>query len=127
MKIINPATEEVITKINEETIESCSNKFQLQQIAQASWKGISLENRIGILSAFSTSLQKNIESLAATLTSEVGKPIQQSRNEINGACARIAWLLKNAPIYLSDEWMRDESGMKERISYEPLGVVCNIS
>jgi acyl-CoA reductase-like NAD-dependent aldehyde dehydrogenase len=127
MQIFNPATEEVIKEIKEDTIESCSNKFQLLQIALPSWKNISLENRIGIIAKFSNNLKKNIESLGATLTSEVGKPIQQSRNEINGACKRIEWLLQNAPSYLSDEWMKDESGIKERISYEPLGVVCNIS
>src|SRR5215831_12927326 len=90
-------------------------------------KNLPLEKRIKILSAFQDLLIKNIEQLASTLTSEVGKPLQQSRNEINGACARINWLLENAPKYLSDEWMKDEQGMKEKISYEALGVVCNIS
>jgi acyl-CoA reductase-like NAD-dependent aldehyde dehydrogenase len=57
----------------------------------------------------------------------VGKPLQQSRNEINGACARIEWLTGNAVKYLSDEVMVQEKNLTERISYEPLGVVCNIS
>src|SRR6185369_50277 len=72
-------------------------------------------------------LANNIEQLAATLTSEVGKPLQQSRNEINGARARIKWLTENTEKYLSDEVMRVEKGMEEKISYEPLGVICNIS
>jgi acyl-CoA reductase-like NAD-dependent aldehyde dehydrogenase len=72
-------------------------------------------------------LLEQIESLAAVLTSEVGKPLQQSRNEINGACKRIQWLTQNATKYLADEIMTDEEGMQEKISYEPLGVVCNIS
>ena len=72
-------------------------------------------------------MEKNVEHLAAVLTSEVGKPLQQSRNEINGARARIKWLTENAEKYLSDEIMSDSNGMEEKISYEPLGVVCNIS
>ena len=61
------------------------------------------------------------------LTSEVGKPLQQSHNEIKGAMARIKWLTDNADKYLSDEAMRSNEEMEEKISYEPLGVVCNIS
>jgi len=53
--------------------------------------------------------------------------LQQSRNEINGARARIKWLTENAEKYLSDETMSSGSGLEEKISYEPLGVICNIS
>src|SRR5205814_5634371 len=66
-------------------------------------------------------------SLSCVLTSEVGKPLQQSRNEIKGAQSRIQWLTDNAEKYLSDEIMTCDGDVEERIAYEPLGVVCNIS
>ena len=80
-----------------------------------------------MLQAFAGLVQKNTEALAAVLTSEVGKPLQQSRNEVAGACKRIEWLTANAENYLSAETMTDEQGLQEKIVYEPLGVVCNIS
>ena len=40
---------------------------------------------------------------------------------------RIKWLTENAEKYLSDETMTLEKGLEEKISYEPLGVICNIS
>ena len=40
---------------------------------------------------------------------------------------RIKWLTENAEKYLSDETMIIEKGLEEKISYEPLGVICNIS
>ncbi len=61
------------------------------------------------------------------LTSEVGKPLQQSRNELNGAITRIKWLTENAEKYLGNEQMTKEANLEEIISYEPLGVICNIS
>jgi acyl-CoA reductase-like NAD-dependent aldehyde dehydrogenase len=82
---------------------------------------------VQILKKFSALLEENIEQLASILTSEVGKPLQQSRNEIKGAMARIKWLTDNAEKYLSDETMSNGNGMEEKISYEPLGVICNIS
>src|SRR5205085_6306523 len=80
-----------------------------------------------IIKKFGSLLEENKETLAAILTSEVGKPLQQSRNELGGAQARIKWLTDNATKYLSDEIMTDDAGIEEKISYEPLGVICNIS
>ena len=127
MKIINPATEELISEIAEDTFQSIDSKFQLLHQAQANWGDVKLQERIAILKKFADLLLENIEPLSAILTSEVGKPLQQSRNEINGAVARIAWLTNNAEKYLSDETMSNENGMEEKITYEPLGVICNIS
>jgi acyl-CoA reductase-like NAD-dependent aldehyde dehydrogenase len=127
MQIINPATEEIITEIKEDSKETLTSKFELLQNAQPLWKNISLAERVEIIKRFSELLEKNIEQLAVTLTSEVGKPLQQSKNEVNGARTRIKWLTENAEKYLSDETMVSEEKLEEKISYEPLGVICNIS
>lgn len=127
MKIINPATEEVIIEIPEDNRQSVEQKFHQLQAAQPAWQQVSLAERAAILQQFAGLLEKNKEHLATILTSEVGKPLQQSRNEINGACTRIKWLVENAEKYLADETMFADAGLREKIVYEPLGVVCNIS
>ena len=127
MKIIDPATEEVIFEIKEDTKETLASKFELLRSAQPSWQKISVVDRVQVVKRFSELLEKNIEHLAAVLTSEVGKPLQQARNEVNGARTRIKWLTENAEKYLSDETMVSEKGLEEKIIYEPLGIVCNIS
>ncbi len=127
MKIINPATEEIIAELAEDSKESLHEKLSSLRDGRPAWHKVPLDQRAGVLKKFSALLEKNIEQLAATLTSEVGKPLQQSRNEINGARARIQWLTDNAEKFLSDEIMSSGNGMEERIVYEPLGVICNIS
>ncbi len=127
MQIINPATEEVIKEIKEDTLESVSGKFRALRTAQPLWDKTPLSDRVNVIRIYSNLLEKNIEHLSEVLTSEVGKPLQQSRNEVNGARTRIKWLTENTEKYLSDEWMAREPGLVEKISYEPLGVVCNIS
>ena len=127
MKIINPATEEIIREIKEDTKQSVEKKFQLLQVSQPGWNKIPLVERVKVIQQFSNLLKGNIENLALVLTQEVGKPLQQSRNEISGAVARIKWLTENAERYLSDETMIAEKGLEEKISYEPLGIICNIS
>ena len=127
MKIINPATEEIITELKEDEGASLQLKYRTLRQAQSGWAARPLEERVDIIRRFSEQLEANKESLAKTLTSEMGKPLQQARNEINGARSRIKWLTDHAEQYLRDEVMSEEGGMQERISYEPLGVVCNIS
>jgi acyl-CoA reductase-like NAD-dependent aldehyde dehydrogenase len=127
MQIINPATEEIIKDITEDTRETVGHKFQLLKSSQKDWEKKSLPDRVIVLQKFSDLLAENIEHLAVVLTSEVGKPLQQSRNEVNGARARIKWLTENAEKYLSDEIMTKDENLIEKISYEPLGVICNIS
>lgn len=127
MKIINPATEEVISEITTDNPQNVDDKLARLKATQPAWQKISLNERVTVIKKFSSLLQDNIESLAHILTSEVGKPLQQSHNEIKGAMARIKWLADNAPGYLSDEVMTIDKGLEERISYEPLGVICNIS
>ena len=127
LDVINPATEELVISLNQDSIESLHEKFRMLQNGQREWKNIPLGERIKIINQFSSLLENEIEALASTLTAEVGKPLQQSRNEVNGARARIQWLTEHAEQYLSDEVMNKVTGMEEKISYEPLGVVCNIS
>jgi acyl-CoA reductase-like NAD-dependent aldehyde dehydrogenase/gamma-glutamyl-gamma-aminobutyrate hydrolase PuuD len=127
LSIVNPATEEVIAEINEDTADSLEKKFALMQRAQMHWYQTPLLQRMEVLKKFSDLLQKNMEQLSNILTSEVGKPLQQSGNEIKGARARIKWLIDNGQKYLQDEIMTSAEGMEEKISYEPLGLVCNIS
>lgn len=127
LSVVNPATEEIISAVNEDTKDSAEKKFAQLQQGQIDWEAFPLQDRIEILQRFSSLLKTNTETLAAILTSEMGKPLQQARNEINGACTRIKWLTDNGSKYLADELMTDEQGLQEKISYEPLGVVCNIS
>ncbi len=127
MKIINPATEQVLANLKEDNKVSLKKKLETLRKGQQKWNAVPLRKRIAILQKFAELLKENMEECARVLTSEVGKPMQQSRNEVNGARNRIAWLTSNAEKYLSDEMMGDDGNTKEVITYEPLGVVCNIS
>jgi len=127
MKIINPATGDVFNEVEDDSQSSIEAKYNQLKAGQPSWAAIPLPKRVDILKKFSDILERDSEKLAAVLTSEVGKPLQQSKNELNGARARIKWLTDNASKYLADEVMYQDPKLEERISYEPLGVVGNIS
>jgi acyl-CoA reductase-like NAD-dependent aldehyde dehydrogenase len=127
MDIINPATGERIASLDSDQQQSLDTKLAILQAGQKKWMQVPLQERITILERYATLLESNLETLAQTLTAEVGKPLQQARNEINGSRTRIAWLTANAMRYLSPETMYADDNLEETIHYEPLGVVCNIS
>ena len=127
LTIKNPATDQNIATVKTDTSASLNDTFQVLKQGQKAWFAKPIAERIAVLRVFHDLLDTHKEDLAAILTSEVGKPLQQSRNEINGARTRILWLCDNAAQYLTDDWMVEQSDMGERIVYEPLGVVCNIS
>lgn len=127
MKVTNPATGEIIGEVSEDSAESIRKKFDDLAKGQQEWSKVPLAERVRIIQRFSDQLSEHGEHLCRVLTSEVGKPLQQSRNELNGARTRIRWIAENATRYLADETMFADEGLEERISYEPLGVVCNIS
>lgn len=127
MKIINPATETVITEVAEDTTESIAEKYKALKKGQQLWAKIEVEERIAVIQRFYDLLEENKDELASTLTNEMGKPLQQSYNELNGARGRINYFIDQSPRYLAEEWVTTEGATKEKIMYEPLGVVANIS
>lgn len=127
MQIINPATEEVIQEVAEDTSDSIQKKYELVQEGQASWKAVPLEKRIAAIEKFYNYLDEEKDILAVDLTKEVGKPLQQSYNELNGARKRIEYFIKNSAKWLAEEWITEEDATREKIVYEPLGIIANIS
>jgi acyl-CoA reductase-like NAD-dependent aldehyde dehydrogenase len=127
MNIINPATEEIITTIQEDDKAFLALKFERLQKSAKQWSAVPIQKRAEILEKFVSLLKENMEELASILTSEMGKPLQQSRNEINGAGGKAMWLAQHATQYLSEEIMSVSDQMTEKIVHEPLGIICNIS
>src|SRR5262245_27919037 len=101
LTINNPATGEILKEVAADTGITIANKFVTAKEAQSAWSKQPLKARIETIAAFDKLLEKNIAALALTLTREVGKPIKQSHNEINGARKRIKFFLENSEKWLS--------------------------
>jgi acyl-CoA reductase-like NAD-dependent aldehyde dehydrogenase len=127
MQIINPATEEVIGDVPEDTEASVQEKFQLLKSGQPAWAASGVEERLACIGRLYDALDAEKKLLAETLTSETGKPMQQSYNELKGARERIRYFLDFSPRWLAEEWVVAQGATREKIAYEPLGVIANIS
>ena len=127
MKVINPATEELIREIPEDDAKSVQEKFELLKKGHPGWAKLPVQKRVDCIQRFYDLLLAEKDDLAKTLTAEVGKPLKESYNELNGARARMKYFIDNSVKWLSEEWMVTEGATKEKIVYEPFGVIANIS
>lgn len=127
MQIINPFDESVITELQEDSPSSIFEKYQTVKSGQPKWALAPLKERIACISRFSELLEEEKDVLALTLTQEMGKPLWQSLNELAGARSRILFFIENSEKWLADEWITEAGATREKIVYEPLGVIGNIS
>jgi len=129
MKIMNPATGAVLAEVAADTLKTIRAKYELARAAQPKWAAVPIKKRLAVLQKFRSLLIDRQNLLAKTLTAEVGKPIRQSRNELNGLTGRIDFFLAETEKALRDEKVfADAKGaMEERIGHVPLGVIANIS
>ena len=127
MKVINPATEELIREIPEDDAKSVQEKLELLKKGHPGWAKLPVQKRVDCIQRFYDLLLAEKDDLAKTLTAEVGKPLKESYNELNGARARMKYFIDNSVKWLSEEWIVTEGTTKEKIAYEPFGVIANIS
>src|SRR5437870_5663263 len=107
MKIINPATEEVIKEIEEDNFLSIQKKFHTLKENQKSWFNTGIRNRLQILKNFVDLLQENRQKLIHDLNQETGKSLAESQNEIKGACYRAQFFLDTAEKTLQEKLMNE--------------------
>jgi acyl-CoA reductase-like NAD-dependent aldehyde dehydrogenase len=127
LQIHNPATGTMIAELRCDDDASVAAKTAALRAAQRAWQLVPMVDKLPMVQRFRAMLSAEIETLATTLTQEVGKPISQSRNELNGLLPRIDFFLEHAEAAVRDQHVFDDAGMHEQIGQIPLGVVANIS
>ena len=127
LAIHNPANGALITQVSADDANSVAAKAAAARAAQPGWVAVPLQERKACITRFRAGVVAELDTLAGIMTSETGKPIKMSRNELNGLLGRIDFFLKEVDALLQTETVFDEGGMTERIEHTPLGLVANIS
>jgi acyl-CoA reductase-like NAD-dependent aldehyde dehydrogenase len=127
LQLHNPATGALITTLPADDAASVAAKAAAARAVQPAWAAVPMAERLACIQRFRAGLVAELDTLAATLTQEMGKPVGQAKNEINGLLGRIDFFMEQAEASIADEHVFDGGGMHEQISHAPLGVVANIS
>ncbi|MEA2443888.1 MAG: hypothetical protein QOJ12_1180 [Thermoleophilales bacterium] len=87
LEVINPATEDVIARLDQLEAAALEDRVQLAARDQREWARRPIAERVEILNRVATAIEAEREQLAHLETRNVGKPIAASRGEV-GAAAR---------------------------------------
>ena len=88
LTIHNPATGALITQVPADDANSFAAKAVAARAAQPGWLAVPLLERKACITRFRAAVVAELDTLAGIMTSETGKPIKMSRNELNGLLGR---------------------------------------
>jgi acyl-CoA reductase-like NAD-dependent aldehyde dehydrogenase len=123
----NPATGALLRSIAVTEQGEIAQKVERARRSQRAWSARAYDDRAAVLRTFADLLEREQEECARLTTSEVGKPLRQSRNEARAVLERIAWNIDNAGSVLAPRTVVADGALRERITYEPIGVVVHVS
>jgi len=121
---INPATGEPFARFDLHTPAEIEAKLDRAAAAQRRWRDETLATRIGLLERLAAKLSDQGDTLAALITSEMGKPIGEARAEVEKCARNCTFYAEHAPRMLADSAV---PGVTDTvIAHQPLGVVLAI-
>ncbi|MFD2541204.1 NAD-dependent succinate-semialdehyde dehydrogenase [Lacinutrix gracilariae] len=125
IKSINPYNQELIETYTLETETQVFSKLKMADKAFNDWKNEDIEHRTQLLINVGNILEERLEPLSKLITLEMGKPIQESRAEINKCIFLCDFYTTNAEEFLADQIIKTDA-QESFISYDPLGVILAI-
>jgi len=125
LKSINPYTNEVIEEFEEISGETAEKLLTESGEAFEKWKRTDVEYRGSLMEKAAVLLRSNIHEYARSITLEMGKPLKESRAEVD-KCAQVCeYYTKNAKRFLSPEPAETDADISY-VAFEPLGTILGI-
>lgn len=119
---INPSNNKVLKQYDEMTTEQSSKIISLAHQTFLKWKETSFTHRAGLMKKAAEILRQNSEEYSVLMTMEMGKPLAQSRAEVEKCAWVCDYYSENAEKFLADEIIKTEAS-KSFVTYQPLGVI----
>jgi len=122
LQSINPFNGEIIASYNEHTPEEINDIADHAATAQEHWAETTFAERSRLMDAAAAYLRERKEDYARLMTNEMGKPIAQSRAEIEKCASVCTYYARHAADFLANEPIPTEAS-QSYIAYRPLGLV----
>lgn len=120
-----PYDNSLIKSYEEMSFEEVDSILNSAQEAFNEWKKVPVLQRAALLKNAGSVLRNNIKEYSDLMTFEMGKPIVQSRAEIEKCAWVCDYYAENAEKILQDEIVETDA-TKSYVSYQPLGVILAI-
>ncbi|MGE9810376.1 aldehyde dehydrogenase family protein [Ferroplasma acidiphilum] len=117
----NPFTEKELGRYKVASLEDVKETIRTLKENQLKWR-VDIDKRIDMLKESKKNFEKNVESLATLMSSEMGKPISQSIAEVQKTLRLFDYYIENGEKFLEHEYIHTEA-TKSYIRFDPLGVI----
>ncbi|MFQ3558297.1 NADP-dependent succinic semialdehyde dehydrogenase [Streptomyces gramineus] len=125
---VNPATGETVETFEAMDEDELERRLELAEATFRTYRTSAFAERARLLHRAADLLDADQDSIARTMTTEMGKPLAQARAEA-GKCAKaMRWYADHAEELLADEEpaeqdVKDSGASRVRVRYRPIGPV----
>src|SRR5690606_10412110 len=122
IKSVNPFDNTVVKNYKEMHHNEVDSIIRESSEAFSEWKRIPILQRSALMKNAGAVLKANIKEYSDLMTLEMGKPIKQSKAEIEKCAWVCEYFAENSEKFLNDELVKTDAS-KSYVSYQPLGVI----
>lgn len=123
---INPSNYQELGSVETSTAEEVAAKVKAARATQPKWRDVGLQERIAALRKAFEEFKDHGEEFAQLQSREMGMPITEALQDIDGCMDYANWYFDNAEKYLSPETTFEDDKEIHQVFYEPTGVVAVI-
>ena len=119
---VNPYNGEQVGEYQALSDKELDQKLNKSGEAFKEWSQKPLSHRTGLITKAGQILKENLEEYAQMITSEMGKPISESRAEVNKCAWVCDYYAENAEAFLASEEVKTDAS-KSFVRHDPIGTV----
>ncbi|TGN21037.1 NAD-dependent succinate-semialdehyde dehydrogenase [Leptospira idonii] len=127
LNVVNPATNEVLGSVPNSGAKETKSAIRSAVSSFTDWKKRTAKERANILHKWFQLILEYKEELAHIMTLEQGKPLAESRGEIQYAASYIEWFAEEAKRMYGDIVPSHRRDTRILVLKEPIGVVATIT
>ena len=124
-KSINPYNNEEVGSYKSISDEELQDKLALSKSEFGKWRTVSFEERSKLMVNAGRILRENVNEYAKMISLEMGKPISESKSEINKCAWVCEYYAENAEAFLADEYIKTDAS-QSFVKHDPIGAVLAI-
>jgi succinate-semialdehyde dehydrogenase / glutarate-semialdehyde dehydrogenase len=127
IEVTNPATGEAVGTVPRMGKAETARSILASQAAQKQWKTLTAAARAAILKRWFDLIKLHQEDLAQILTAEQGKPLAESRGEVNYGASFIEWFAEEAKRVYGETIPSPANDRRLLVIKQPIGVTVAIT
>jgi succinate-semialdehyde dehydrogenase/glutarate-semialdehyde dehydrogenase len=126
-EVTNPATGDVLAHVPKLGAEETRRALEAAERALPAWRARPAKERAAIMRRWADLMRENVEDLALVLTLEQGKPLAESRTEIEYAASFFEWFGEEAKRVYGDTIPAPTDDRRIVVLKQPIGVTAGIT